>query len=146
MQALGSYHGGRMLFLGLGTGLGSAMVTHGVPDAMEIAHLTYKKGKSYEQYVSANALRRLGKKKWSQNVTEIVNQLTQALDADYVVLGGGNAELLKELPPNTVLGNNENAFLGGYRLWEDPNDLAKMVVKLRTGGKARAKLMVRSTV
>lgn len=93
------------------------MVVDGVLEAMEIAHLTYKKGRSYEDYVGRRALERLGKKTWRANVEEVVTQLMAALEADYVVLGGGNAVLLKELPAGARLGGNNNAFLGGYRLW-----------------------------
>ncbi|SDU15636.1 polyphosphate glucokinase [Verrucomicrobium sp. GAS474] len=120
MQALGSYEGKgkRMLFLGLGTGLGSAMIGDGVLEPMELAHLPFKKGKTYEEYVGLAGLERLGKKKWRKAVAEVVTQLKAALAADYVVLGGGNARLLKTLPPGAWLGDNENAFQGGFRLWE----------------------------
>jgi polyphosphate glucokinase len=117
MQALGSYQGGRMLFLGLGTGLGSALIVDNVLEPMELAHLPYKKGQSYEDYVGLAALERQGKKKWRHRVKEVVQQLKAAVLADYVVLGGGNARLLKKLPPGTRRGNNANAFQGGYRLW-----------------------------
>ena len=117
MQALGSYHGGRMLFLGLGTGLGSALIVENVLEPMELAHLPYKKGRTYEDYVGLAGLERQGKKKWRREVNEIVLQLKRAMQADYVVLGGGNARLLKKLPPGARLGNNANAFQGGYRLW-----------------------------
>jgi polyphosphate glucokinase len=120
MQALGSYHGGRMLFLGLGTGLGSAMVVDGIIEPMELAHLPYKKGKTYEDYIGLRGLERLGKKKWRRHVADVVQELKAAMEPDYVVLGGGNAKKLKKLPPNTRLGNNRNAFLGGFRLWEKP--------------------------
>jgi len=109
--------GGRMLFLGLGTGLGSAMVVDGILEPMELAHLPYKK-KTYEQYVGVSALEKMGKKKWRQRVSEIVQQLKDALEVEYVVLGGGNAKKLKELPPGARLGSNTNAFLGGFRLWD----------------------------
>jgi polyphosphate glucokinase len=117
MQALGSYEGGRMLFLGLGTGLGSAMIVDGVLQPMELAHLPYQHGKTYEDYLGLRGLERLGKKKWQQKVLKVVAELRQALAADYVVLGGGNAKKLKELPEKTTLGSNENAFLGGFRMW-----------------------------
>lgn len=117
MQALGSYEGGRMLFLGLGTGLGSAMVVDGILEPMELAHLPYKK-KTYEDYVGVVALERMGKKKWRKNVTEIVQLLKDALEVEYVVLGGGNSKKLKELPPGARLGANQNAFIGGFRLWD----------------------------
>jgi len=132
MQALGSYTGGRMLFLGFGTGLGCAMVTHGVPFSMEVAHLTYRKGKSFEEYVGERALLRLGKKKWRKYAGDVIRQLKEALEADYVVLGGGNADLLADLPRGARLGTNDNAFLGGFRLWEKPADLAKLAVKRGT--------------
>jgi predicted NBD/HSP70 family sugar kinase len=118
MQALGSYKGGSMLFLGLGTGLGSAMIVEGVLEPMELAHLLYKKEKTYEDYLGLRGLERLGKKKWRQHVAKITKKLMTALEADYIVLGGGNAKKLKELPEGTRLGSNDNAFLGGFRLWE----------------------------
>jgi polyphosphate glucokinase len=117
MQALGSYEGRRMLFLGLGTGLGSAMIVDGVLEPMELAHLPYKKGRTYEDYVGLTGLKRLGKRKWRRHVNDVVNLLKTALEADYVVLGGGNARLLKKLPPGSRLGDNANAFRGGLRLW-----------------------------
>jgi len=120
MQALGSYHGKRMLFLGLGTGLGSALIVDGVLEPMELAHLRYKKNRTYEDYVGLTGLRRLGKKKWRRHVNEVVKQLRAALEADYVVLGGGNARLLKKLPPGSQVGDNANAFRGGLRLWTRP--------------------------
>ena len=118
MQAVGSYKGGRMLFLGLGTGLGSAMIVDGMLQPMELAHLTYKKRKSYEDYLGLRGLERMGKKKWRRYVAKITKTLKIALEADYVVLGGGNSKLLKELPPGVRLGKNENAFLGGFRMWQ----------------------------
>ncbi len=117
MQALGSYKGGRMLFLGLGTGLGSALIVDGVLEPMELAHLPYKKGKTYEDLVGEAALRRFGKKKWRGYVTDVVTRLQAALEADDVVVGGGNAKLLRSLPKGVRLGSNANAFIGGYRLW-----------------------------
>jgi polyphosphate glucokinase len=119
MQAIGSYKGGRMLFLGLGTGLGSAMIVDGILEPMELAHLTYKKGKTYEDYLGLRGLKWLGKKKWRRQVAKIAEKLKTALEADYVVLGGGNIKKLKKLPPGTRLGNNQNAFLGGFRMWAD---------------------------
>jgi len=118
MQALGSYQGGRMLFLGLGTGLGSAMIVDGTLEPMELAHLIYKHGKTYEDYLGLRGLEKAGKKKWRQHVAKITKRLMAALEADYVVLGGGNSKKLKELPPGTRLGSNLNAFLGGFRMWE----------------------------
>lgn len=119
MQAIGSYEGGRMLFLGLGTGLGSAMIVDGFLQPMELAHLGYKKGKSYEDYLGLRGLKRLGKKKWRKHVKDVVEKLKAALEADYVVLGGGNVKKLKKLPPGARLGSNDNAFKGGFRLWQD---------------------------
>ncbi len=117
MQALGSYQGGRMLFLGLGTGLGSALIVDRVLEPMELAHLPYRKGRTYEDYVGLVGLKRLGKKKWRRRVNEVVRELRSAVQADYVVLGGGNARLLRRLPPGARRGDNANAFRGGYRLW-----------------------------
>ena len=118
MQALGSYQDRRMLFLGLGTGLGSALITDGVLVPMELAHLVYRKGRTYEDYVGLRGLKRYGKKKWRRYVTDVVMALKNALQADYVVLGGGNAKRLKRLPKDVRLGDNEHAFIGGFRLWE----------------------------
>jgi len=119
MQARGSYEGGRMLFLGLGTGLGSAMVVDGDVEPMELAHLPYKKGRTYEDYVGERGLKRLGKRKWRENVHTVIAQLRAALEPDSVVLGGGNAEKLGPLPAGVKLGANANAFVGGFRLWKD---------------------------
>ena len=118
MQALGSYHGGRMLFLGLGAGLGSAMIVDGILEPMELGHLAYKNGKTYEDYVGVRGLKRLGKKNWRRHVADVVERLKDALEAEYVVLGGGNAKNVRKLPPDTHLGNNRNAFVGGFRLWK----------------------------
>jgi polyphosphate glucokinase len=118
MQALGSYKKGRMLFLGFGAGLGSAMIVDGVLEPMELAHLPYKK-KTYEDYVGDQALKRLGKKKWRLYVADVVTRLKVALEADYVVLGGGNSKNLKTLPAGAELGDNRNAFIGGTRLWKE---------------------------
>ena len=117
MQALGSYEGGRMLFLGLGTGLGSAMIVDGILEPMELAHLPYKKGKTYEDYLGLRGLKRMGRKKWRHYVARIVEELQAALNPDYIVLGGGNVKKIKTLPPKTRPGSNGNAFIGGYRLW-----------------------------
>ncbi len=118
MQALGSYQGGRMLFLGLGTGLGSAMIVDGELEPMELAHLPYRNGKTYEQYVGAAGLKRLGKKKWRRRVKDIIARMIAALEPDYVVIGGGNAREVGRLPRKVRLGDNANAFVGGFRLWE----------------------------
>lgn len=119
MQALGSYEGGRMLFLGLGTGLGSALIVDGVVEPTELAHLPYKKGRTYEDYVGLRGLERLGKKRWARHVFDVVAKFKAALQADYVVLGGGNARLLKDLPAGARLGENANALKGGIRLFKE---------------------------
>jgi len=116
MQALGSYDGGRMLFLGLGTGLGSAMVIDGVIAPMELGHLPYRK-KTYEDYVGQRGRRRLGPKRWEKAVHTIVAAFVYALEPDYVVLGGGNVDDLEQLPEHARRGDNDNAFAGGFRLW-----------------------------
>jgi len=120
MQALGSYEGGRMLFLGLGTGLGSALIDDGVLEPMELAHLPYRKGRTFEDYVGLRGLERLGKKRWRKEVANVVDRLATALQADYVVLGGGNARLFETPPEGARLGDNTNAFRGGFLLWKDP--------------------------
>ena len=119
MQALGSYRRGRMLFLGLGTGLGTALIVDGVLEPMEFAHLPYKKGLTYEDYVGKTGLRRLGKKRWRRHVAEVVAMLKAAFEVNDVVIGAGNAKLLKRVPKGARLGNNRHAFLGGVRLWTD---------------------------
>ena len=106
-----------MLFLGLGTGLGSAMIVEGVLEPMELAHLEFKHGKTFEDYLGRRGLKKLGTKKWREAVAAVVERLSAALEPDYVVIGGGNAKKLKELPPRSRLGDNENAFAGGFRLW-----------------------------
>jgi polyphosphate glucokinase len=107
-----------MLFLGLGTGLGSALIVDGVLEPMELAHLPYKTGQTYEDRVGKAALARFGKKKWRRHVAEVVMRLQAALEPDDVVLGGGNAKILQTLPKGARLGSNANAFIGGYRLWK----------------------------
>jgi polyphosphate glucokinase len=121
MQALGSYKGGKLLFLGLGTGLGSAMVVDGIVEPMELGHLPYKKA-TYEDYVGLRGLKKWGKKKWRSHVADVVARLIAALQPDDIVLGGGNAKKLKELPRGCRVGDNANAFLGGFRLWEQAGD------------------------
>jgi polyphosphate glucokinase len=118
MQALGSYEGGRMLFLGFGTGLGSALIADGLLQPMELGHLPYRKG-TFEDYVGLRGLKRLGKKKWRKRVVDVIERMTAALEVEYVVLGGGNVALLKELPPKCRKGSNDNAFTGGFRLWDE---------------------------
>ena len=128
MQALGSYKGAKLLFLGLGTGFGSAMVVDSIVEPMELGHLPYKRG-TYEEYVGLGGLKKHGKKKWAQYVADVVARLIAALEPDDVVLGGGNVKELNELPQGCRLGDNANAFLGGFRLWEradrDPPHAAK---------------------
>ena len=117
MQAIGSYERGKMLFLGLGTGLGSTLVVDGITEPMELSQLPYKKG-TYEDYVGVRGLTKHGQKKWQRYVADVVARLTGALEPDDVVLGGGNAKKLTELPPGCRMGDNANAFLGGFRLWQ----------------------------
>ena len=118
MQALGSYKRGKMLFLGLGTGLGSALIVDGIVEPMELGHLPYKKA-TFEDYVGIRGLEKHGEKKWRGYVADVVERLVAAIEPDDVVLGGGNVKKLKELPPGCRVGDNANAFLGGFRLWED---------------------------
>ena len=119
MQALGSYAGGSMLFLGLGTGLGSTMIVDKMLIPLELAHLPYVHGKTYEEYLGEAGFRELGKRAWRRHVSRVVALFIDAFRVDYVVLGGGNSKRLDELPPNTRLGTNANAFKGGFRLWRD---------------------------
>ena len=132
MQALGSYKSGTLLFLGLGTGLGSALVVEGNVVPMELGHLSYKKG-TYEDYVGIRGLKRLGKKKWARHVEFGVARLIDALHPDDVVLGGGNAKKLKKLPPGCRKGDNANAFVGGFRLWNEAANGRRL-----TGAKPRS--------
>jgi polyphosphate glucokinase len=132
MQALGSYRGGRMLFLGLGTGLGSALIVDEKLEPMELAHLPYKKGQTYEDRVGNGALQRFGKKKWRREVAAVVTLLQAALEADDVVVGGGNAKLLKTLPKGARLGSKVNAFVGGYRLWSGSRSRMSQVISRGT--------------
>jgi polyphosphate glucokinase len=118
LQAVGSYEGGRMLFLGLGTGLGSALIVDGVLEPLELGHLPYRK-KTFEDYVGARGLERRGRKKWRKCVFDVVDRLAAALEPDYVVIGGGNVDKLDELPEGAHRGDNEHAFLGAFRLWDD---------------------------
>ncbi len=122
MQALGSYGGGRMLFLGLGTGLGSALVVDGRLQPMELAHLPYRKGRTYEDYLGLAGLKRMGEAKWRKHVLAVVELFRTALEPDSVVIGGGNAARLADLPPGVRLGTNANAFLGGFSLWRDDGE------------------------
>jgi predicted NBD/HSP70 family sugar kinase len=120
MQALGAYAGGRMLFLGLGTGLGSALVADGVLMPLELAHLPYRHGRTYEDYVGVRGYRRLGRRKWARHVHQVIALLKAGLQADYVVLGGGQTKKLKTLPRGVRVGTNQDAIVGGRRLWDVP--------------------------
>jgi polyphosphate glucokinase len=130
MQAVGSYQSGKMLFLGLGTGLGSALIVDGIVEPMELGHLPYRKG-TYEQYVGERALEQMGKKKWRKYVAEVVALFSAALEPDDIVLGGGNIRQLKKLPPGCRAGNNADAFLGGFALWGQRADTATRKKVLR---------------
>jgi predicted NBD/HSP70 family sugar kinase len=123
LQALGSHHGGTMLFLGLGTGLGSALVVEGVVVPMELAHLSYRKG-TFEDSLGLRGLKRLGRKKWSSRVEDCIRRFIAAMELDEVVIGGGNAKKLRKIPPTCRLGSNANAFTGGFRLWENSTGTA----------------------
>ena len=125
MQALGSYEGGRMLFLGLGTGLGSAMVVEGEVQPMELAHLPYRKERTYEDYVGLKGFERLGVRRWRKHVKRVIEIWRTALEPDYIVVGGGNADRLTRLPKDVRLGDNANAFLGGFRLWRKSRNPAQ---------------------
>jgi polyphosphate glucokinase len=127
MQALGSYEGGRMLFLGLGTGLGSTLVADCLVEPLELAHLPYKKNRTYEDYVGLRGLARLGRKRWQHHVEAVVRMFRHALQVDYVMLGGGNIGKLKSIPPGARLGNNANAIVGGIRLWSGFNGKGALV-------------------
>jgi polyphosphate glucokinase len=135
MQALGSYRGGRMLFLGLGTGLGSAMIVDGVVEPMELAHLPFRKS-TFEDYVGERGLKRLGKKRWRRRVAEVVEVFSAALQPTDVVIGGGNVKKLKRLPPNTRAGDNDNAFTGGFRLWEEGGPIHASFIPTHGAGRS----------
>jgi polyphosphate glucokinase len=139
MQALGDYEGGKMLFLGLGTGLGSAMIVDGVLEPMELGHLPYRKGKTFEDFVGAAGLKRHGKIKWKRSVDDVAKRLIAALEPEYVVLGGGNARKIGKPPHYARLGNNSNAFEGGFRLWQDGAIKLSRARRGRLPGRALAK-------
>jgi len=144
MQALGSYKGGKMLFLGLGTGLGSTMIVDGLLEPMELGHLPYKKA-TYEDYVGQRGLDRRGKRKWQRHVEDVVARMIAALEPEDVVLGGGNLKQLKTLPTGCRAGDNANAFIGGFRLWEDaatggvPNAFTSGEKEQRRGNAGRSR-------
>jgi len=120
MQAIGSYRGGRMLFLGLGTGLGATLIIDGVVEPTEIGHMPFRRGRTFEDYLGERGRRRLGTRRWRRAVADVVAHLETAFEADYVVLGGGNAARLRKLPPGARRGDNRNAFVGGVRIWRRP--------------------------
>jgi polyphosphate glucokinase len=143
MQALGGYKGGRMLFLGTGTGLGTALIFDGVVSPLELAHLPYKKGRTYEEWIGLAGLERLGKKRWRRSVLDIMERLQAALVCDSVLLGGGNAKLMKNLPNHVMLGANSDAIDGGIKLWQDatiPEPLAHITKKAPMRRRASYKL------
>ena len=143
MQALGGYKGGRMLFLGTGTGLGTALIFDGVVIPLELAHLPYKKGRTYEEWIGLAGLERLGKKRWRRSVLDIMERLQAALVCDSVLLGGGNAKLMKNLPNHVMLGANSDAIDGGIKLWQDATitePLAHITKKAPTRRRASYKL------
>jgi predicted NBD/HSP70 family sugar kinase len=117
MQAIGSYHGGRMLFLGLGTGLGATLIIDGAVEPTEVGHMPYRRGHTFEDYVGERGRKRRGNKKWRKAVIHVIEALKAVFEADYVVLGGGNAARMKKLPPDVRRGDNRNAFVGGLRIW-----------------------------
>ena len=130
MQAIGSYSGGRMLFLGLGSGLGATLIIDGVVEPTEVGHMPYKHGRTFEDYVGERGRERLGNKKWRQAVKQVIADLQAAFQTDYVVIGGGNALRLKRLPPDVRLGDNKNAFVGGLRLWQNGPGQLQMAADL----------------
>jgi len=138
MQALGSYKRGKMLFLGLGTGLGTTMIVDGNIEPMELAHLPYKKG-TYEDYVGERSLEKRGKKKWRRHVADVIERLIAALEPDDVVLGGGNVKKLKDLPKGCREGDNANAFVGGFRMWEKADDQRRSPAARARNAKKRKK-------
>jgi polyphosphate glucokinase len=140
MQALGSYEGGKMLFLGLGTGLGSALIADGAVKSMELGHLPYKKG-TYEDYVGRAGLERNGKKKWRRHVADVVERLVAALRPDETVLGGGNVNNLETLPRRCRAGENANAFRGGFRMWAR-TDVLPSKSAARTGSLPRKNVRI----
>jgi predicted NBD/HSP70 family sugar kinase len=129
MQAIGSYEGGRMLFLGLGTGVGTTLIFDGIVEPMELGHMPFRRGRTFEDCVGERGRIRMGTRKWRKAVRDVVDQLSKVLEVDYVVLGGGNARRLKILPDKARLGDNDNAFTGGLRLWQYGNDPLHILLK-----------------
>jgi polyphosphate glucokinase len=142
MQALGGYKSGRLLFLGIGTGLGSAMIFDGVVIPLELAHLPYRKDRTYEDYVGLRGLERRGVERWRKSVLDVIERLRAALICDSVLLGGGNAKLMKDLPSHVVLGANSNAIDGGIKLWQDISD---PTAATRTAPAKKAKPTIKPT-
>jgi polyphosphate glucokinase len=134
MQAIGSYAGGRMLFLGLGTGLGTALILDRVVEATELAHLPYKKGRTYEDYLGKRGLHRLGRRKWERAVHDVTERLTAAFEVEYVVIGGGNCGKLRKLPRGARLGENADAFKGAFRLWREDGWVQPSAARSAAGG------------
>jgi len=145
MQAVGSYEGGRMLFLGLGTGLGATLIMDGIVEPMEIGHMPYKHGRTYEDYIGEHGRERLGNKRWRKVVARIVDQLRSVLEVDYVVLGGGNVRKLKRLPRYSRAGDNLNAFIGGVRLWQLGGGNDPLVLPIGSGKRTYRRRATRST-
>jgi len=137
MQAIGSYRGGRMLFIGLGTGLGATLIIDGVVEPTEVGHMPYRKGRTFEEYVGERGRKRLGNRRWRKAVCQVIADLNAAFEADYVVLGGGNARRLKRLPRGVRLGSNEHAFSGGLRLWDPHSGVMSVSAALRQSHKRR---------
>jgi hypothetical protein len=137
MQAIGSYRGGRMLFIGLGTGLGATLIIDGVVEPTEVGHMPYKHGRTFEQYVGERGRERLGNRGWRKAVCEVIADLNTAFEADYIVLGGGNARRLKKLPRGVRLGGNNHAFIGGLRLWDPHSGVMSASASLRQSRRRR---------
>ena len=136
MQAIGSYQGGRMLFLGLGTGLGATLIIDGVVEPTEVGHMPYRHGHTFEDYVGDRGRERRGNRKWRKAVLHVIHALKAAFEADYVVLGGGNAVRLKRLPKDVRLGDNRNAFAGGLRIWQERGGLVTAADVVRRRGRS----------
>ena len=137
MQAIGSYRGGRMLFIGLGTGLGATLIFDGVVEPTEVGHMPYKHGRTFEEYVGERGREHLGNRRWRKAVCQVIADLNAAFEADYIVLGGGNARRLKKLPPGVRLGSNEHAFSGGLRIWDPHSGVMSVSAALRQSRKRR---------
>lgn len=137
MQAIGSYRGGRMLFVGLGTGLGATLIIDGVVEPTEVGHMPYKHGRTFEEYVGERGRERLGNHRWRKAVRQVLADLNAAFEVDYIVLGGGNARRLKKLPRGVRLGSNEHAFIGGLRLWDPHSGVMSVSAAVRRSRRRR---------